>query len=119
MQVPVDEVHFLGFCETFQNKRQCFLGKLSSLNKSILDLNPIDQIKVMLCPTTPQAAKLVNKYISIMFKARKNIDNGDHILNLTFPPQVHDYVCPDSSFDESNLSISSNSSCSMSETDSD
>ena len=119
MQVPGDETHFLGFCETFLNKRQCFLGKLSSLNKSILDLNPIDQIKVMLCPTTPQAAKLVNKYISIMFKARKNIDNGDHISNLTFPPQVHDYVCRDSFVDENNLSVSSSSSCSISETDSD
>ena len=34
-----------------------------------------NQIKTMLCPTSPQATKLVNKFIGIMFKARENIDN--------------------------------------------
>ena len=40
----------------------------------------------MLCPTTASAAKLVNKYIDILFKSRKCIDSGEHISCLTFPP---------------------------------
>ena len=106
MQVPGNEVHFLRFCETFQNKRQCLLGKLSSLNPKLLGYSPLDQVKSMLCPTTAQAAKLVNKYISIFFKARENIDNGEHISNLTFPPNVQNYECNDISLDESFVSTS-------------
>ena len=73
MQVPGDEVHFLGNCETFSNKRQCLLGKLRSLNENIKKYDNFRQVQSMLCPTSAKAAKLVNKYISIMFKARENI----------------------------------------------
>ena len=45
-----------------------------------------------MCPSTPQIAKTTNKYIRIMEKARENIDNGEHISTMTFPPQVFDYV---------------------------
>ena len=30
----------------------------------------------MLCPTTPIAAKLVNKYIKLVFEVRKKLDEG-------------------------------------------
>ena len=40
-----------------------------------------NQIKTMLCPTSPQATKLVNKFIGIMFKARENIDNEVNIFS--------------------------------------
>ena len=108
MQVPGDEIHFLGFCETFLNKRQCLIGKLSSINPKILEYSQHDQVKIMLCPTTAQAAKLVNKYIYILLKARENLDNGEHITNLTFPPNIHNYTCPNMSLDESFLSLTSN-----------
>ena len=117
IQVPGDEIHFLNFCETFRNKRQCFLGKLSGINKSIYDLNPTDQVKSMLCPTSHMATKLINKYISIMFKARANIDDGDHITNLTFPPHVQNFTCPD--LNESFSSVSSSSSSALSDSLSD
>jgi hypothetical protein len=110
MQVPGSEMHFLKFCETFVNQRQCFIGKLSSLNPTILNMNPTDQVKTMLCPTTPKATKLINKYIAIMLKARDNIDSGDHVSNLTFPPHVENYVCPDMSLDDSHSTFSSSSS---------
>ena len=118
MQVPGDEVHFLGSCETFINKRQCLIGKLSSLNPSIKTYDTFQQVQSMLCPTTTKAAKLVNKYIYIMFKARENIDQGEHISNLTFPPHVTDFQYSDGSLDESYLSITSSSNCS-SESDSE
>ena len=108
MQVPGDEVHFMGFCETFMNKRQCLIGKLSSLNPKILEYSKIEQVTIMLCPTTAQATKLVNKYIHIIFKARENIDNGEHISNLTFPPNIQNYECHDISLDESFVSSTSN-----------
>ena len=119
MQVPGDEIHFLGFCETFLNKRQCLIGKLSSLNPNILNYSPLEQVKLMLCPTTAQAAKLVNKYIYILLKARENIDNGEHVSTLTFPPNVQNYECHDISLNESFVSSTSSilSSDSFSEND--
>ena len=50
-----------------------------------MSMSKVDQVKAMLCPTTPLIAKLV---IAIMFKARNNIDNGDHSSNLTFPTHI-------------------------------
>ena len=114
--VPGDEKHFLMFCETFMNKRQCFLGKMKSLFPAFSNLSNDDIIKFILCPTTPQSAKLVNKYISIMIKARDNIDDGIHVSNLTFPPHVENYTCHDISLDES---IYSNSSCESLSSESD
>ena len=113
-QVPGNEAHFLMFCSTFLNKRQCFLGKLKSLNSKFSNLSSDDLIKSILCPTTNQSAKLVNKYIAIMFKARKNIDEGTHVSNLTFPPHVEFYNCPDVSLDDSSSLSTSFSSVSLS-----
>ena len=63
------EFHFLFQCTTFNLKRQCFLGKLSSLGIIIQETWP-DNVKLakVLCPTSTQAAKTVNKYISNMEK---------------------------------------------------
>ena len=75
----------------------------------------------MLCPSSAQATKLVNKYIHILMKARENIDNGDHITNLTFPPNIQNYQHLDDNLDESFLSSSttSNNLSSESSTESD
>ena len=118
-QVPGNEEHFLMLCETFMNQRNCFLGKLKSLNPSISNLSFENLVKTMLCPTTTQSAKLVNKYIAIMMRARKNIDDGLHVSNLTFPPHVENYNCPDISFNESICSSSSESLSSESFLESD
>ena len=77
------EVHFLTECKTFEIKRACFLKRLECYVPKINAMSKEDQIKTMLCPTSPQAAKLVNKFIGIMFKARENIDKGVNIL--TYP----------------------------------
>ena len=39
-----------------------------------------------------------------MFKARENIDQGEYISNLTFPPHVKDFQYLNESLDESFLS---------------
>ena len=91
MQTVDSESHFLRFCDTFFAKRQCLIGRLSSLNPQFASLSPSEQVVSMLCPTTPQAAKAVNKYVKIMFKVRENIDNGYHFSTMTFPPQIMQY----------------------------
>ena len=45
---------------------------IPNLNK----LTEIEFVKTILCPVTKQAAKLVDKYIGIMFRAREEIDSG-------------------------------------------
>lgn len=47
-----------------------------------------DKVKTLLCPASIMAAKLVNKYIGLMFKARDRMDEGLDPSLLTFPPQV-------------------------------
>ena len=111
MEAVDSEIHFLRFCDTFFYKRQCLLGRLSALNCNFPIMSPTEQVMSMLCPTNPQAAKSVNKYIKILFKARENIDNGYHISTMTFSPQVVDYVNTedlDSSVSSCESSFSSN-----------
>ena len=71
------EFHFLFQCTTFTLKRQCFLGKLLSIGIKIEESWP-DNVKLakILCPITSQAIKVINKYISIMEKSRKLLDEG-------------------------------------------
>ena len=46
-----------------------------------MSLSKENKVKTMLFPTSPQAAKLVNKFIGIMFNAWENIDKGENILS--------------------------------------
>ena len=79
------ECHFLFQCSTFILKRQCFIGKLSSLGVTIEDFWP-DSIKLakVLCPTSTQAAKCTNKFISILEKSRKLLDEGTPVNFLGY-----------------------------------
>ena len=71
-----------------------------------------DNIKLakVLCPTSSQATKVVNKYIDIMEKSRKLLDEGvplDH-LGYSNPPIVEgDYDPEDSDHSLSLDSVSS------------
>ena len=66
-----------------------------------------DKISTILCPTMVTSAKLVNKYINILFKARKSIDSGEHISSLTFPPSIEQLFNDDLNLsNDSDLSIS-------------
>ena len=83
-----NESHFLLGCVTFLNKTRCFENKLSTLVPGFCHLSDNDKLSTVLCPTSAQATKLTNNYISLLFKARMQIDNGEHISNLTFPPNI-------------------------------
>ena len=78
--VKDDEIHFLLGCNLFEVKRACFIKRLKCFVPNIEYLSEENQIKTMLCPSSPQAAKLVNKFIGIMFRARENIDKGINLL---------------------------------------
>ena len=38
----------------------------------------------LLCPITPQAVKLVNKFIKILFESRKKLDDGCSVEDLGY-----------------------------------
>jgi hypothetical protein len=77
VQTELDcEVHFLARCQRFKTKRACFKKRLECLIPNLNNLTEIEFVKTILCPVTKQAAKLVDKYIGIMFRAREEIDSG-------------------------------------------
>ena len=83
-----NEEHFLMACGAFTFKRNCFLSKLGSVLPSFQSLSPHNKVLTMLCPVTTVAAKLVNKYIKIMFECRNCLDNGIPILNMGYEKGV-------------------------------
>ena len=82
------EEHFLLDCTSFDNQRRCFLARIASVVPRFEELSREDKVKTLLCPASNIAAKLVNKFTGLMFKAREKIDNGADPAQLTFPPQV-------------------------------
>ena len=70
------EVHFLARCKRFETKRACFKKRLECLIPNLNNLTEIEFVKTILCPVSMQAAKLADKYIGIMFRAREDIDSG-------------------------------------------
>ena len=90
-----NEEHFLHDCKTFANQRRCFFSKLSIVLPSFPLLSREEKVRTMLCPASNIAAKLINKFIGIMFKSRDRIEEGLHASLLTFPPQVLEYSPPD------------------------
>ena len=80
VQPPLGEVdselHFLIRCDRFKTKRMCFLKRLECYVPNILGMSELDQTKTILCPTTTQAAKLADKFVGLMFKAREAFDTN-------------------------------------------
>ena len=68
------------------------------------------KLATVLCPTSAQAAKCVNKFISIMERSRKDLDDGTPLDHLGYrnPPIIEgDYDPNDSNRTFSLSSISS------------
>ena len=82
-----DEEHCLLSCPTFSTKRNCFFAKLGSMGVSFNENCPKEDILArILCPKDAKMAKLVNKYIGILFHARDQLDQGfpiNFLLNRT------------------------------------
>ena len=83
-----DELHFLVHCPTFTIKRNCLYGKIECLVPNFKEFNDFQKFVQMLCPTTPQAAKLVSKFCKIMFECRKKLDEGSNMHDLGFLPTL-------------------------------
>ena len=103
-----DESHFLLTCRTFENKRLCFFKRLTTILPNFIDLPNNHKLATILCPASPTAAKLSNKFIDILFCNRKKLDEGTPLNNLTFPPQLENYC------DDFNTSVVSSVGCSES-----
>ena len=71
-----DEYHAILSCTTFTLKRNCFLGRMSSLFPTFSQLTDRDKLVTILCPTTTKMAKTVSKYLGILSETRKKLDNG-------------------------------------------
>ena len=96
-------MHFLTQCPSFEFKRRCYLGKLSSIGINIESYDCFNQAAIMLCPTTSKQAKLTNKFVEIMFNARKSLDegatidsiNGDTSINISLDSAMSDLETDD------------------------
>jgi hypothetical protein len=82
-----DEFHLFS-CPCFANQQQCLFGKVSSVVWGFRSLSFIDQVKSLLCPTSAEICRLVNKYIKIIFKGRDKLDDGASPSSLTFLPSI-------------------------------
>ena len=105
-----NEKHFLLVCKTFSLKRQCFLGKLSSLGVNFGEDESLDsRTAKLLCPANGSVAVCTNKYIRLLFKNRKLMDDGlpvNYIGQRTgCPPPI--YPDLNMSRSDSNMSLES------------
>ena len=63
-------------CDTFDIKRACFKGKMSSIVPGFCNMTVEHQLLTILCPKSAAAVKIVNKFIRIMCLARDKISEG-------------------------------------------
>ena len=71
-----DEKHAILSCSTFNLKRNCFFGKISSIIPFFLELTLDEKLMVILCPSSPEIALCVSKYLGIITNTRKKLDQG-------------------------------------------
>ena len=76
------EQHFMIECKRFKNTRTATFTGLSDILPGFHDLSNGQKFATLMCPTTPQVAKTVNRFIKLMFKKREKIDTGTVIGDL-------------------------------------
>ena len=76
------EQHFLVNCKTFTNTRNCLYAKMDILRPGFKQLSEKNKFVTLLCPTAPQAAKLVNRFIKFMFDKRGELDSGVTLMEM-------------------------------------
>ena len=69
-------------CKRFKNTRTATFTRLSDILPGFHDLSNGQKFATLMCPTTPQVAKTVNRFIKLMFKKREKIDTGTVIGDL-------------------------------------
>ena len=83
-----NEQHFLTTCSSFTLKRNCLFSKLDTIISGFSKLSSVEKTAILLCPTSVISAKLVNKYIQLMFKTRKLLDEGFPAFNMGYESGV-------------------------------
>ena len=73
------------YCPIFSIKRACFFGKIGSVLPYFSGLSDEQKLRVILCPTSGDITKVVNKFIRIIFNARDKIDEGIDINKTCYP----------------------------------
>ena len=76
------EQHFLLFCDVFKNTRNCLFEKVALIIHGFKGFSDEDKFKTLMCPTTPQLIKLVNRYINFMFQKREKLKLGATLDDL-------------------------------------
>ena len=71
-----DEMHAILICGTMTIKRNCFLGKMSSLIPYFENMCPQNQLSTILCPKNNEIAICASKFLGIISDTRKKIDLG-------------------------------------------
>ena len=77
-----DEVHFLTICPRFENTRSVFYSVIESDMPGFKEKKDDHKFLTLVCPTSPQIAKTVNRYIRFMFEQREKIVAGENLYNL-------------------------------------
>ena len=77
-----NEAHFLTVCTRFENTRSIFFNKLAPLIPGFGELSKDDKLLTLMCPTSAQSAKLINRYIQFMFDKRAKIEGGEGTYGL-------------------------------------
>ena len=70
------EHHFMVECGRFGNTRNAMFEKVSKLIKGFKDFTDHNKFLTLMCPTTPQLAKQINRYIRFMLKKREEMNSG-------------------------------------------
>ena len=75
---------------------------MESIIPGFISFPPAQQTATLLCPTSVVTAKLANKYIQILFKVRKMLDEGVPALNIGYESGVilHNEFYDDSDCDD-------------------
>ena len=68
-----DEMHAILACSSMSSKRNCFLGKMSSLDPNFEFLTPEKKLATLLCPKNSEITICVSKYLGIISETRKKI----------------------------------------------
>ena len=79
-----DENHAILVCGVLTIKRNCFLGKMSSLLPDFENMSAQNKLLTILCPKNYEIAVCVSKYLGIISNTRKKLDMGlsDDMLGI-------------------------------------
>ena len=76
------ELHCITECHLIESNRTSLYKILDGIDDRFLTLNNEQKLLYLLCPVNAQVAKLSNKYLGQIVKARDYMDQGKPIENI-------------------------------------